>query len=710
MERGAEAARWVEALSKRAADGDKQAIPDAYWFAVPAPADASGESRVSLRGAVLLQVHGRREKAAAAPAGEDSPSLSPELVAALAERPSRPGLELLRLLAADGALAPAVVVTALVFSALGLLVEAVLLRGSFEIGRDLGLPQQRLGAVTAFGIFLLALLLIELPVAFGALSVGRHLETRLRVAFLRKIPRLADRYFQSRLMSDMAERSHSVQGLRLLPALGSDLVRCALQIALTTAGLIWLDPAGFALALGAGGAALVVPLLAQPLLTERDLRVRTHAGALGRFYLDALLGLVAVRAHGAEKAVRREHESLLSEWARAVARLARAALGVEALQAFTGFALAAWLLIDYVGKRDRTSGVLLLAYWALELPVLGRELAVLARQIPARRNVTLRVLEPLGAPESRAPDAAGSHADVPVNDGGGVRIEMDNVSVRAGGHSILEGIGLRVEPGSHVAIVGPSGSGKSTLVGLMLGWHRASEGTVMVDGAPLVEEHVEALRRATAWVDPSVHLFNARLLDNLCYGAPNDFALTVGQVIETADLRRVLERLPEGLQTRLGEGGGLVSGGEGQRVRFGRALAQSGVRLAVLDEPFRGLDRDRRRALLARARTLWQRATMLCVTHDVGETRDFDRVIVVENGRVVEDGSPRRLAEVPGSRYRAMIDAETAVRRQLWSSTAWRKLRLDAGVLVETIAGDENGAPRGEAPRADEVPKKGAQA
>ncbi|HEY3593313.1 MAG TPA: cysteine peptidase family C39 domain-containing protein, partial [Polyangiaceae bacterium] len=352
MERGKEAARWVEALARRAAGGEKSAIPDAYWFAMPAAPNENGEDQVSLRGVVLLQVHGRREVAS-----DGARSLSPELAAALAERPSRPGLELFRMLAADGALAPSALLAALIFSAVGLLIEAVLLRGSFEIGRDLGLPQQRLTAVGALAIFLMALLFIELPIASGALGIGRRLETRLRVAFLRKVPRLGDRYFQSRLMSDMAERSHSVQSVRLLPALGSDVLRCALQIALTTAGIVWLDPSGAGLALVVGGGALALPLLAQPILTERDLRVRTHAGALGRFYLDALLGVVAVRAHGAEKAVRREHEALLAEWARAVGRLARAALGFEALQTFAGFALAAWLVVDYLSRPDRTSGV-----------------------------------------------------------------------------------------------------------------------------------------------------------------------------------------------------------------------------------------------------------------------------------------------------------------------------------------------------------------
>ena len=159
--------------------------------------------------------------------------------------------------------------------------------------------------------------------------------------------------------------------------------------------------------------------------------------------------------------------------------------------------------------------------------------------------------------------------------------------------------------------------------------------------------------------------------------------MSVGWVIDQADLGSVLRKLPEGLQTPLGEGGGLVSGGEGQRVRLGRAMLRSGVRLVILDEPFRGLDREQRRELLTRARRMWQHATLLCITHDVSETRAFTRVLVVEGGQIVEDGSPTDLAKRPGSRYQAMLAMETAVREELWSSGAWRRLELKGGLLQE---------------------------
>ena len=213
-----------------------------------------------------------------------------------------------------------------------------------------------------------------------------------------------------------------------------------------------------------------------------------------------------------------------------------------------------------------------------------------------------------------------------------------------------------------MAIVGGSGAGKSSLVGLLLGWHRPVAGRVLVDGRACDGARLDSLRSQTVWVDPAVQLWNRSLLDNLLYGNRGTGLERVGDVVQQAELYDVLQRLPDGLQTTLGEGGGLVSGGEGQRVKFGRGLARSCPRLVILDEPFRGLERGRRHVLLERARRHWRDATLLCVTHDVRETLDFPRVLVMEGGQVLEDGVPAELVSNPDSRYRRLLDAEDAVR------------------------------------------------
>jgi ATP-binding cassette subfamily B protein len=397
-------------------------------------------------------------------------------------------------------------------------------------------------------------------------------------------------------------------------------------------------------------------------------------------------GLAPIRTHGAERAVRRAHEALLVEWSRASRSVVRAATGVEALEMVSSYALTIALVLGYLARVTEPGGVLLLVYWALAIPVLGQELALLVRQYPLHRNTTLRLTEPLGAREA---DGAGADApaaeDEERHDGKrGIEVAFEGVTVVAAGHTVLGGVDLRVAPGEHVAIVGASGSGKSTLVGVLLGWHRPSAGAVHVDGEPLEPASLARLRRETAWVDPAVQIWNRSLHDNLRYGSPAP-PESYGTLLETADLHGVLEALPDGLATPLGESGALVSGGEGQRVRFGRALARKGARLALLDEPFRGLDRTTRRLLTSRAREWWKNATMLFVSHDVGETRTFDRVVVVSDGTIVEQGAPSDLL-ARESRYRSMVEAEERVHAELWNGDMWRRVRVEDGAVVESAA------------------------
>jgi ABC-type transport system involved in cytochrome bd biosynthesis fused ATPase/permease subunit len=180
-----------------------------------------------------------------------------------------------------------------------------------------------------------------------------------------------------------------------------------------------------------------------------------------------------------------------------------------------------------------------------------------------------------------------------------------------------------------------------------------------------------------------VHLWTDTLFDNLLYGASAGGASALPDAIDRAELREVVEVLPAGLQTPLGEGGRLVSGGQGQRVRLGRALVRQGARLVLLDEPFRGLDREARARLLAAARRTWRHATLLCVTHDISHAFELDLVIVIEDGRVVERGAPSDLAADPASRFTALLAAEREVRERLWGDTEWRRVHLDRGALRE---------------------------
>ncbi|MBL8743741.1 MAG: ABC transporter ATP-binding protein, partial [Myxococcales bacterium] len=494
----------------------------------------------------------------------------------------------------------ALIVPALAIAALALVVQAVLLRSVLDIGHWLGIGEHRLGAAAGLLVLLAAVLLLDVPINLAIARVGRKLETALRLAFLQKVPRIADQYFHSRLLSDMAERLHAITTLRSLPALATGWLRSLFSMIFTAGGIVWLAPSLLPLVVASIVVSLVATWASVALLQDREMRLRSHGGTLIRFYLDALMGIASIRAHGAGKSLLREQEGLLVHWSDANRRLQIGATWVEALQAISVGAIAVWMVLRQVAAGGATGSILLITYWALELPVLAQGLAVAARQVPPIRNVLIRLLEPLDAPEETPEQAPASVAAVgaaaepafiqrPTMTSAitaplrreGVHVSLSNVTVRAGGHHVLENVSLDIQPGRQIAIVGKSGAGKSTLFGLLLGWFRAASGSVRLDGEPLVGTSLAKWRRRIAWVDPSVQLFNRRFVDNLLYGSESGVGEIAGAVEET-ELREVLERLPEGLQTILGEGGALVSGGEGQRLRLGRAWLRQDVRLVLL--------------------------------------------------------------------------------------------------------------------------------
>ncbi|AKQ65570.1 Lipid A export ATP-binding/permease protein MsbA [Myxococcus hansupus] len=690
VRRGRTAAGLLQSMMAKDASGEVP-IPATYWSVRPNP-EVEGE--VLMSGAVLMRVRGWRE---APREGEDAPRavLASDLATELVAKQVSPARTLLRLRGADSWVVPGLIVVGLVFATFGRILQALMLRGVLDLGRDLGTFAQRATGMAVLAGVALCFMLIQIPISLGLLGIGRRLEVRLRKAYFEKLPEMEDRYFQSRLASDMASRTHNIQAMRSLPPLLAQALVLSLEVVSITAALIWAAPHAWRIVLALAAVTLLVPLVAQKLLFEPDLRVQMHAGALSGFTLNALVGLTPIRIHGAERSLRRAQETLLVSWSKARYWLQTLSVGFEGGLMLGSYGLVMLLVYSYLSGTERASLVLLVVYWALRFPILGQRLMLLSRAFPNAMNRVRRLLDVIGdIKEPSARSEAPVQAPVaPAGAASGVSIVMEKVRVKGGGHTILDKVSLNIAPGEHVAVVGVSGAGKSTLVGLLLGWLRPARGEIKVDGQVLDQAAVERLRRTTAWVDPSISLWNQSLIDNLRYGNDGAQGWSLSGALKGAEMLDILEALPDGLQTSLGEGGGLVSGGQGQRVRLARAMLRSGVRLAILDEPFRGLDRDRRARLLAESRRLWADITLLCVTHDVEHTQEFDRVLVIENGRILENGPPKELLANKESRYSVLLRADQENRTLLWGGGRWRHWWLSGGQLVERPAPKPVAAP-----------------
>ena len=383
-------------------------------------------------------------------------------------------------------------------------------------------------------------------------------------------------------------------------------------------------------------------------LGERELRVRAHDGSLARFYLDALLGLMPMRTHAAERAMRREHEALLVEWS-AREPIAGALGGGDRGGAGAGRRRAGGVAARHAaGQRPHRLAVPCCSSTGRSAcPRSARSSRVAARQYPGLRSTTLRLLEPLGAPDEdttgrgrRRRVRRGRRRASRSERGGACRPAATPSST--GRPRIAPGRARRdrrrlgrgqVEPGRAAARLAsrrpPGGC-----------WSMASRSTVPAC-TRCAARRPGSIRRCSCGTGPS--------LDNLRYGAPDAAGVAaVARSSTRPSSRRVLDAAARRAADAARRRRRAVSGGEGQRVRLGACADAPAPAWSILDEPFRGLDRARRRALLERAARAGGTAPRCCASPTTSARRSaFARVLVVDGGRIVEDGAP---AELRGDR------------------------------------------------------------
>lgn len=238
------------------------------------------------------------------------------------------------------------------------------------------------------------------------------------------------------------------------------------------------------------------------------------------------------------------------------------------------------------------------------------------------------------------------------------KLVLDRVSFRyeAGGPHVLEDVSVTLESGKRVAVVGPSGAGKSTLAGLILRFRDPTSGRIFVGGHDVRGYAQEDLRALIGVVAQDTYVFNETLRANLLIARPEATDDDLRRVMNQAQLSDLVERVPNGLDTPLGEQGLKLSGGERQRLSIARTLLK-GAPLLVLDEPTANLDPVTERELLDAVYGLMRDRATLVITHRLVRMEEMDEILVLDAGRIVERGTHEELEGRHGM-YRRMLDVQ----------------------------------------------------
>ena len=366
------------------------------------------------------------------------------------------------------------------------------------------------------------------------------------------------------------------------------------------------------------------------------------SGLSATFY-DLLQGLPTLRAFGRAQAGRGTLERANQEFRTTTLSTLRVAflssLALEVL-ASVGTALVALFL----GLR-LLGGTVHLGM-ALAVLVLAPEVYLPLRRAGAEFHASAegqaaadRILDLLDddGPTNREQPARDDSARPSLPDMAMAPIRFAAVEVRYPGRSlpVLDGVELTVAAGEHLAITGESGSGKSTLLGVILGFVEPDHGSLTVGGIDLRQLSLRHWRRKIAWVPQRPYLVRGTIADNLLLGNPGADARALTEAIELSGLDELVQRLPGGTDTPVGEGGVTLSAGERQRIALGRAVLRD-VPVVLLDEPTAHLDAARVESLSLRLEPWLAQRTVVVAAHRLGLVGRVDRVVTLVGGRAVE--------------------------------------------------------------------------
>ena len=476
------------------------------------------------------------------------------------------------------------------------------------------------------------------------LGASQRVEADIRNDLFRRLLRLPPAFYQARRIGDLMSRAtNDLQSVVQLIGFGFlSLVNTTMVLVGTLAAMLRIDPGLTAAALAPAPVLILLAKRWNARVHAESLAVQEQLARLSAKVQENLSGMAVVRAYTMEAGEVAAFQRLNGEHLARTLRQARSQAAFSPIMGAiggVGTLMVLWLggkaVVDgRISLGDFVAFSSYLAYLAWPILALGWVLALVRRGLTALD----RVVEVLASPAEGAEQAAAPTAAI----AGEVELRGLTFGYGEGRPPALREVSLRIPAGACVAVVGPTGAGKSTLGVLVTRLWEPPPGTVLVDGRDVRDIPRAALRRAIGYVPQETFLFSRSLAENVTLADPAAADGRLEWAGRVAALAADVARLPAGWATVVGERGLTLSGGQRQRVALARALLAD-PRILILDDAFASVDAGTEAAILAQLREALRGRTTLLITHRLRAAQLADRVVVLDEGRVVEQGTHAEL-------------------------------------------------------------------
>jgi ATP-binding cassette, subfamily B, bacterial HlyB/CyaB len=471
--------------------------------------------------------------------------------------------------------------------------------------------------------------------------------------------RLPMSYFETRAAGQTVARIRELENIRAF--LTGQGLFCALDVVFTFVAISVLFAYSFGLTfivIAAIPVYMVIALVIRPVLAKR-VQDKFYRGALSQqFLVESVVGIQTLKAAAVEPVVRAEWEEKLASYIQSSFGVTLTGAGGQNLVQYVSRVTTALLMLfgaKAVIDGDLTVGSLIafnMIAAQVTQPIL--RLSQFAQDFQQVQVSVQRLGDILNAPSEPSSER---NAIQPPPKG---LIEFKNITFRykPGSPDILKGVSLRIEPGEVVGIVGPSGSGKSTLTKLIQRLYTPQEGQVLLDGSDLNHLDPLWLRGNIGVVLQENILFNRTIRENITLASPGLPDARVVAISKLAGADEFIARMPNGYDTHIEERGSNLSGGQRQRIAIARALATNPP-ILILDEATSALDYESELVIHRNMRQIVANRTVIIVAHRLAAVRHCDRIIAMEDGRIVENGPPADLLSRPGGLYRKLWELQS---------------------------------------------------